>query len=87
MKLKKGSYTARLQVRALDIVALEQLKGLPLALDFSLDKPVAIAAQTSFNKVVSGTADFSAKTVCAGVSIHPAQYALFSLSHHMGGDT
>ena len=75
MKLKKGSYTARLQVRALDTAALEQLKGLPLALDFSLDKPVAITAHTSFNKAVSGTADFGAKTVRAGVSIHPVQYA------------
>jgi len=67
IKLKKGEYIARLQVRHDDTAMLEKLKTMPLSFDRKLEKPIALKAYPSFNNAVSAQGDFGEIKVKGGV--------------------
>merc|ERR1719183_1158500 len=67
IKLKKGEYVARLQVRHDDTAMLEKLKTMPLSFDRKLEKPIALKAYPSFNNAVSAQGDFGEIKVKGGV--------------------
>jgi tripeptidyl-peptidase-2 len=52
LKLKKGAYTAILQVRHEDTVLLKQLEALPISLDRQLAKALDLQVHSSYNAAV-----------------------------------
>jgi len=67
LKLKKGSYTARLQVRHDSVPMLEKLKDIPLSLDRPLAKEIAVKAYPDFNGAVAASGDFGARKLQGGM--------------------
>lgn len=53
LKLKKGDYVVRLQVRHEDLALLQRMKSMPLAVDRKLEKPVSLKAYSSFNAALT----------------------------------
>jgi len=74
-KLKKGEYVARLQLRHEDANLLEKFEAVPLGLDRTLAKPIAVKAYPDFNSAIAGKGDFGAPRVKGGVR-KPIYFAL-----------
>jgi len=66
VKLKKGEYTARLQVRHDDASLLERIKTMPLSFDRKLEKTIALKAYPSFNNAISSQGEFGDVKVKGG---------------------
>lgn len=67
LKLKKGEYTLRLQVRHDDAGLLEKLKSMPLSVDRKLEKAITLKSYVSFNSAVTAQGDFGELKVKGGV--------------------
>jgi len=67
LKMKKGEYVARLQVRHDDAPLLEKLKTMPLSIDRKLEKPITIKAYPSFNNAITAQGEFGEVKVKGGV--------------------
>jgi tripeptidyl-peptidase-2 len=75
LKLKKGEYTARLQVRHDDVALLNKLKGMSISLDRPLGKEIAVKAYPDFASALTGSGDFGTVKVKGSVRT-PVFFAL-----------
>jgi len=67
IKLKKGEYLLRMQVRHDDTSMLEKLKTMPLSIDRKLEKAISLKAYVSYNGALASQGEFGELKVKGGV--------------------
>lgn len=66
IKLKKGDYVAKMQVRTDNTAALEKLKTLALCFDRKLDKEIKVKAYPDYNSAIAASGEFPTAKLKSG---------------------